>query len=84
MIASTVVQLLSHVQHFATPGTDCSTPGFSVLHCRLESAHTHVYCGDDATQLFILCCPLLVLSSIFLSIRVFSNESALHIMWPKY
>ena len=32
----------------------------------------------------ILCCPLLLLLSIFLSIRVFSNESALHIRWPKY
>ena len=32
----------------------------------------------------ILCCPLLLLSSIFISIRVFSNESALHIRWPKY
>ena len=31
----------------------------------------------------ILCCPLLLLPSIFLSIRVFSNESALHIRWPK-
>ena len=33
---------------------------------------------------FILCCPLLLLPSIFLSIRVFSNESVLHIRWPKY
>ena len=32
----------------------------------------------------ILCCPLLLLPSIFLSIRVFSNELALHIRWPKY
>ena len=32
----------------------------------------------------ILCCPLLVLPSTFPSIRVFSNESALHIRWPKY
>ena len=32
----------------------------------------------------ILCCPLLLLPSIFSSIRVFSNESALHIRWPKY
>ena len=32
----------------------------------------------------ILCCPLLLLHSIFLSIRVFSNESALHMRWPKY
>ena len=31
-----------------------------------------------------LCCPLLLLPSIFASIRVFSNESVLHIMWPKY
>ena len=33
---------------------------------------------------FILCCPLLLPPSIFLSIRVFSNESVLHIRWPKY
>ena len=40
----------------------------------------HMYtCGQ-----FILCCPLLLLPSIFLSIRVFSNESVLHIRWPKY
>ena len=32
----------------------------------------------------ILCCPLLLLPSIFPNIRVFSNESALHIWWPKY
>ena len=32
----------------------------------------------------IFCCPLLLLPSIFPSIRVFSNESALHIRWPKY
>ena len=32
----------------------------------------------------VLCCPLLLLPSIFPSIRVFSNESALHIRWPKY
>ena len=32
----------------------------------------------------ILCCPLLLLPSIFPGIRVFSNESALHIRWPKY
>ena len=32
----------------------------------------------------ILCCPLLILFSVFPSIRVFSNESTLHMMWPKY
>ena len=36
------------------------------------------------SNLLILCCPLLLLPSIFPSIRVFSNESALHIRWPKY
>ena len=37
-----------------------------------------------ASNHLILCCPLLLLPSIFPSIRVFSNESALHIRWPKY
>ena len=37
-----------------------------------------------ASSHLILCCPLLLLPSIFPSIRVFSNESALHIRWPKY
>ena len=37
-----------------------------------------------ASNHFILCCPLLPLPSIFLSVRVFSNESALCIRWPKY
>ena len=36
------------------------------------------------SNLLILCCPLLLPPSIFPSIRVFSNESALHIRWPKY
>ena len=36
------------------------------------------------TNHLIVCCPLLLLPSIFPSIRVFSNESALHIRWPKY
>ena len=40
MIAYTVLQLLSHVQLFATPWTDCSMPGFSVHQCPLEFAHT--------------------------------------------
>ena len=37
-----------------------------------------------ASNHLILCCPLRLLPSIFPSIRVFSNESALHIKWPKY
>ena len=65
-----------------TPRT-CSTPGFLVLHHLLELAQTHVHRVGDAIH-FILCCPLLLLPSIFLSIRVFSNESVLHIRRPKY
>ena len=62
---------------------DCSTPGFSVLHRLLEFAQTHVHCVDDAIHHLVLYCPLL-LPSMFPSIRVFSNESALSIRWPKY
>ena len=36
------------------------------------------------SNLLVLCHPLLLLSSVFLSIRVFSSESALHIRWPEY
>ena len=37
-----------------------------------------------SNHLILCCCPLLLLPSIFPSIRVFANESALHIRWPKY
>ena len=60
---------------------DCSTPGFPVLHYLPESAKTHVQWVDDAIQ---PSCPLLPLPSIFPSIRVFSNEAAHCIRWPKY
>ena len=45
---------------------------------------THVHGGSEATQSSHPLCPLLLLPSIFPNIRVFSNESALHIRWPKY
>ena len=61
-----------------------STPGLPVHHQLLESTQTHVHRVGDAIQPSILCCPLLLLPSIFPSIRVFSNESALRIRWPKY
>ena len=61
-----------------------SMPGLPVHHQFLESTQTHVHCVGDAIQHLILCCPLLLLPSIFPSIRVFSNESALRISWPKY
>ena len=62
---------------------DCSAPGFPVLHQLLEFVQMHVHCVDDAFQPFQPRSPLL-LPSVFPSIRVFSNEPALHITWPKY
>ena len=61
-----------------------STPSLSVHHQVPELAQTHVHRVSDAIQPLILCHPLLLLPSIFPSIRVFSNESVLHIRWPKY
>jgi len=62
---------------------DCNIPGFPVLYHLPELAGTHVHWVSDAIQPSILCHPLLP-ASIFPSIRVFSNESALCIRWPKY
>ena len=59
-------------------------PGLPVHHQLPESTQTHVHWVGDAIQLSHLCCPLLLLPSIFPSIRVFSNESALRIRWSKY
>ena len=62
---------------------DCSTPGFPVLHYLPKFAQTHIQSMMPSNHI-ILCCPLLLLPSIFPSIRVFSSESALCIRWPKY
>ena len=63
---------------------DCSTPGFPVHHQLLEFTQTHVHWVSDVISHLILCRPLLLPPSIFPSIRGFSNESVLHIRWPKY
>ena len=77
------VQSLSHVRAFVTPWTSACqaslsfTISWSLLKCmsiELVMSSNHL----------ILCCPLLLWHSIFPSIRVFSNESVLHIRWPKY
>ena len=60
---------------------DCSTPGFPVHH---QLAQTHVCRASDAIQPCHPLRPLLLLPSIYPTIRVFSNESALRIKWPKY
>ena len=76
------VQSLSPVQ-LCDP-MNCSTPGLSVHHQVPEFTQTHVHRVGDAIQPSILCRPLLLLPSIFPSIKVFSNESALRTRWPKY
>ena len=65
---------------------DCSTPGFTALHYFLEFAQTHVHWVSDVlpSRRLVLCCLLLLLPSIFPSIRVFSNKLALCIRWSKY
>ena len=63
---------------------DSSIWGSSVLHCFLEFAHIHVHWSMMPSNYLILCCPFLLLPSIFPSIKVFSNELALCIRWPKY
>ena len=63
---------------------DCSTPGLPVHHQLPEFTQTHIYWVSDVIQPSH---PLLSPSpppSIFPSIRIFSNESVLHIRWPKY
>ena len=62
---------------------DCSTPGLPVHHQLPEFRLTSIESVMPSSHL-ILCRPLLLLPSIFPSIRVFSNESVLGIRWPKY
>ena len=61
-----------------------SMPGLPVHHQLPESTQTHVFVSLMPSNYLILCCPLVLLPSIFPSIRVFSNELALHIRWPNY
>ena len=64
---------------------DCNTPGFPV-HQQLPECALKLISIESVvpSNHLILCCPLLLLPSILPSIRVFSNESVLHIWWPKY
>ena len=77
------VQLLSHVQLFVIPwiaahqGSLSITNSWSLL--KLMSVESVM-----PSNHLVLCLPLLLLPSVFHSIRVFSSESVLHIRWPKY
>ena len=75
------VQLLSRVR-LCDP-MDCSTPGLPVHQVPEFTKLTSIELVMPSNHL-ILCCALFFAPSIFLSIRVFSDESVLHIKWPKY
>ena len=77
------IQLLSHVQLFATPWTAAHQASLSITNSQSAPKPMSIESVMPSNHL-ILCCPLLLLPSIFPSIRVFSNESALCIRWPKY
>ena len=77
------VQLLSQVQLFATPGTAASQASLSFTICQSLLKLTSIELVMPSDHLF-LGRPLLLLPSVFPSIRVFSNDSALHVRWPKY
>ena len=78
-----LVQSLSHVQLFATPWTAApqASLSFTVSQSLLKLMSIESVMSSNH---LILCRPLLLLPSIFTSIRVFSSESALRIRWPKY
>ena len=76
-------QLLSRVWLFATPWTAEWEASLSITNSRSLLKLMSIESVIPSRRL-ILCCPLLLLSPIPPSIRVFSNESTLHIRWPKY
>ena len=77
------VQSLSPVQLFATPWTAARQDSLSVANSQSPPKPMSIESVTPSSHL-MLCRPLLLLPSIFPSIRVFSNESALHIRWPNY
>ena len=76
------VQSLSHVQLFMTPWTAARQASLSITNSRSLLKLMSIESVMPSNHL-ILCRPLLLLPSIFPSLRVFSNESALRIRWPK-
>ena len=77
------VQLLSHVWHFMTPWTAACQASLSIVNSRTLLKLMSVE-SVMPSNYHILCCPRLLLPSIFPSIRIFSNKSVLCIRWPKY
>ena len=83
LLLFTSVQSLSHVRLFATPWTAACQASLSITNSRSPPKPMSVELVMPSNHL-ILCRPLLLLPSIFPSIRVFSNESGFRIRWPKY
>ena len=77
------VKSLSHVRLFATPWTAACQASMSITNSQSLLKLMFIESVMPSNNL-VLCRPLLLLHSIFPRIRVFSNESALHIRWPKY
>ena len=82
-MVTVVVQLLSHVRLLATPWTAAPQASLSMINSQSPPKPMSIESVMPSNH-FILCHPLLLLPSIFPSIRVFSKQSALHIRWPKY
>ena len=82
LIQFSSVQSLSRVQLFATPWTAARQASLSITNSQSLLKLMSIELVMPFNHL-ILCCPLLLLPLIFPSIRVFSNESTLHIRWPK-
>ena len=77
-----VYQSLSHVRLFVTPRTAARQASLSITNCRSLLKLMSIESVMPSNHL-ILCCPLFLMPSIFPNVRVFSNESALHIRWPR-
>ena len=77
------VQSLSRVRLFATPWIAACQASLFITNSRSSLRLTSIESEMQSSHL-ILCCPLLLLPPIPPSIRVFSNESTLHMRWPKY
>ena len=77
------VHLLSHVWLFATPWIAAHQASLIITNSQSLLKLMPIELAMPSNHL-ILCCPILLLPSIFLSIRVFSSESILRIRWPKY
>ena len=83
MIFFSSVQSFSHVRLFVTPWITARQASLSITNSQSLFKLMSIKSVMPSNHL-ILCCPLLLLPSVLLSVRVFSSESVLRIRWPKY